>query len=227
MGTQKLSRILLNGGRAAVILFIVGAAIWYFSSGHEFPDDATLHYTPDNYVLATFFLLSLYAVKSIVFFLPLVVLQVAVGLFYPTWAALLVNLLGMALELLIPYVIGRKLGFDSADKLLGKFPKVRAIVDGDGSKWFISYILRAVNCLPMDLVSTYLGSSRFPFLPYYTGSLTGALFGILAATLIGRSLTDPTSPLFILSVVLSCTLAGISIFAYFKLTHKKSRSAEH
>ncbi|MBQ8508321.1 MAG: TVP38/TMEM64 family protein [Clostridia bacterium] len=217
---DKGSRVLF-AARAAVMLFIAIAAVWYFGSGQKFSVEAILSYTPESYLAATLFMIALYAMKSIVFFLPLAALQIAVGLFFPTWAAILVNILCMMVEIAIPYWLGRKLGFNSADKLFRKFPKVRSIVDGDGSKWFVSYILRAVNFLPFDLVSMYLGSAHFPFATYFTGSLTGALFGILAATLIGTSLTDPTSPLFILSILLSCTLAGLSCLIYWRITRKK------
>lgn len=216
---------LLNLSRVLFLLFIAGFAVWYFATGHEFSVEAILNYTPDNYFFATLFMLLLYAVKSFVCFLPLMALQIAAGLYFPTWAAILVNIAGMVIELNIPYFIGKKLGFNSADKLFKKFPKLRGVVDGDQNKWYISYILRAVNLLPMDFVSMYLGSVRFPYFVYLSGSLVGALFGILAATFIGMSLTDPTSPMFIISCAASCLIAAASFVIYrviIKRTEKKS-----
>ena len=214
------AELLINSLRALLVIVIVGAAIWYFASGRRFSVDAILSWTPSNWTLATLFILLLYAVKSIVFFLPIMALQIAVGLYFPTWAAMLVNLAGVALELNIPYWIGRKLGFGSADKLFRKFPKLSAIFAGNRSKWFISYILRAVNMLPIDLVSMYLGSLKFPYLTYFSGSMTGMLFGILSTTLLGRALTDPTSPMFIFACLLSCTIAGLSMLAYHRIGRK-------
>ena len=101
---------------------------------------------------------------------------------------------------------------------------MREIVESDKNRWFISYILRALNMLPMDVVSMYLGTSRFPFLIYLSGSLVGALFGILAATFIGMSLTDPTSPTFIIACAVSLTLSGLSCLIYYKITHKKDKT---
>ena len=205
---------MLNLTRAALVISLAAIAVWSFASGKEFSVEAVLSYTPSNIPAAIAFILALYAVKSIVFFLPLMVIQIAVGLYFPTWLAIIINIVGMAVELNIPYFIGRKLGFGSADKLFAKVPKIRNFVDGEGNKWFISYILRAVNMLPMDLVSMYLGSIGFPYLVYFTGSMVGALFGIFAATFIGMSLTDPTSPLFIGSCVASCLIAGAAVIVY-------------
>ncbi len=215
----------LNLARVLIVLAIVGAGIYYFASGHEFSVEAVLNWTPENYLLATLFMLALYVMKSIAVFLPLMVLQIAVGLFFPTWAAILVNILGMMIELTIPYFLGRFLGLGAADKLFKKFPKVRGIVEGSRSRFFTSYILRAVNMLPMDLVSMYLGSIAIPYPVYFAGSLLGALFGILAATFIGMSLTDPTSPMFILACVASCAVAGSSCLIYHFITKKKDMKA--
>jgi len=227
MKKLKKSDILLFVARAAVIIFLIAAAIWYFASGKEFSVEAILHYTPSNWFLATGFMLLLYAMKSIVFFLPLMVLQIAVGLYFPTWAAILVNILGMAVELNLPYWLGRKLGFNTADKQTQKYPVIRNILEGGQNKLSISYILRAVNMLPMDVVSMYLGSLHFPYLVYFTGSMVGAMFGILAATFIGMSLTDPTSPLFILSVVASCVLAGTSFLVYRRICKKQQKQEKY
>jgi uncharacterized membrane protein YdjX (TVP38/TMEM64 family) len=216
----KKTSLYLNIARVLIIAFVVIAAVWYFASGHRFSVSAVLSYTPQNWFLATLFMLLLYAVKSVVFFLPLMVLQIAAGLYFPTWAAILVNLIGMIIELNIPYWLGRKLGFNTADKLFVKYPKVQAIIEGKQNRWFVAYILRAVNMLPIDLVSMYLGSARFPYFVYFTGSLTGALFGILAATFIGMALTDPTSPAFLASCALSITLSVCSFIIYNRITKK-------
>lgn len=215
--------LILNIIRVLIVVLIVGAAVWYFASGREFSIDAILSYTPSNHFLAAGFLIALYAVKSIAFFLPLMAIQVAVGLYFPTLAALLVNFIGISVEIMIPYLLGRKLGFGSADKLFAKFPKMRDLLSGKSGRWYVAYILRAVNMLPFDLVSMYLGSVKYPVGVYFTGSLVGATFGVLAATFIGRTLTDPTSPAFIISCVASCLIAAGS-FILFKYVSKKKIS---
>ena len=224
MPTEKpknRAALLISVIRIAVVVILAGGIIWYFASGKEFSIDAILHYTPDDYFLAALFMMLLYAVKTLLVFPPIIALQIAVGLYFPTWAAIIVNIVCMVLEHSLGYAIGRFIGLDVTDKLLKKHPKVREIVSSTRNRWFISYILRALNMLPMDVVSMYLGTQKFPFLVYLSGSLAGALFGILAATVIGRSLTDPTSPTFIIACAISITLSALSCLIYYLLTKSK------
>ena len=221
---QHRATLLFNIARAAFLLLIVGAIIWYFASGREFSVESILNYTPDDYFLAALFMIVLYIIKSLLVFPPIMALQIAVGLYFPTWAAVIVNLLGITAEFCVGYMVGRAIGLNMTDKLLKKHPKVREIVESAKNRWFISYILRALNMLPMDIVSMYLGTSEFPFGIYLTGSLAGALFGVLAATFIGMSLTDPTSPTFIAACAISITLSVISCVIYYFITHKKGKS---
>ena len=81
--TSGREKFFLNLFRALVIAVIAGVAVWYFASGHEFSIDAILSYTPPDMFLATLFMFLLYGVKSIAFFLPLMAIQVAVGLYFP------------------------------------------------------------------------------------------------------------------------------------------------
>ncbi len=221
---QSKAALIFNIFRAVFLVSIAGGVIWYFASGHEFSVDYILHYTPENYFLAALFMVLLYIIKTLLIFPPIMALQVAVGLYFPTPAAVLVNILGILAEFCVGYFMGRVIGLNFTEKLLQKKPKVREIVESDKNRWFISYILRALNMLPMDVVSMYLGTSRFPFLIYLSGSLVGALFGILAATFIGMSLTDPTSPTFIIACAVSLTLSGLSCLIYYKITHKKDKT---
>lgn len=170
---------------------------------------------------AALFMMFLYAVKTLLVFPPIMALQIAVGLYFPTWVAIIVNIVCMALEHSLGYAIGRFIGLDVTDKLLKKHPKVQEIVSSTRNRWFISYILRALNMLPMDIVSMYLGTQKFPFLVYLSGSLAGALFGIIAATVIGMSLTDPTSSTFIIACAISITLSALSCLIYYLLTKSK------
>lgn len=227
MDKRSRAALIFNILRVVFMLAIVGGIIWYFASGNEFSVDYILHYTPDDYFIAALFMILLYIIKTLLIFPPIMALQIAVGLYFPTWAAVLVNLLGITAEFCTGYLMGRVIGLNFTEKLLKKNPKVREMVESDKNRWFISYILRALNMLPMDVVSMYLGTSRFPFFIYLSGSLVGALFGILAATFIGMSLTDPTSPAFIIACAVSITLSALSCFIYYKMTHKKEKPNAH
>lgn len=213
----------MNILRAVMIVLLSLGIIWYFASGKEFSVEAILNYTPDSYIAAALFMVLLYIVKTLLVFPPIMVLQIAVGLYFPTAVAILINIIGIAVEFTVGYGIGKFIGFNATDKLFKKYPKVRDMVESDKNRLFISYILRALNMLPMDVVSMYLGTAGFKFSIYIVGSVLGSLFGIVAATVIGMSLTDPTSVAFIAACAASLTLSALSCLIYYILTHKKTK----
>lgn len=214
--------LLMNILRGVVIVVLVCGMLWYLASGKEFSVEAILGYTPESYILAAIFMLTLYVVKTLLVFPPLMVLQIAVGLYFPTLPAIFINLLGMTVELSVGYLVGRFIGLQAVERLLKKNPKISEIAESGKNRWFIAYILRALNMLPMDVVSMYLGSSRMSFPTYISGSLVGTLFGILSATLIGMSLTDPTSPTFLIACALSLTISAVSCIIYYRMNRRKS-----
>ena len=61
-----------------------------------------------------------------------------------------------------------------------------------------------------DIVSMYFGSVRGPYLTCLLGGLLGGLPSLLAATLLGASVSQPGSPAFWLALGIT---AGVSVFS--------------
>ena len=76
-----------------------------------------LSYTPEEPVKAALLMLGLYAVKSVSFIFPIAILQLAVGHLFSTGTALLVNFLGRAVTLALPYWMGRFSGASMVESL--------------------------------------------------------------------------------------------------------------
>ena len=88
-----------------------------------------LRYTPKEPVKAALLMLVFYAVKSVSFVFPIAVLQLAVGHLFSTGTALLVNFLGRAVTLALPYWMGRFSGASMVESLTAKYPKLKTVVD--------------------------------------------------------------------------------------------------
>lgn len=84
-----------------------------------------LRYTPEEPVKAALLMLGLYAVKSVSFIFPIAILQLAVGHLFATGTALLVNFLGRAVTLALPYWMGRFSGASMVESLTAKYPKLK------------------------------------------------------------------------------------------------------
>ncbi len=208
-------RRLLSFLKILPLLVCISLIVCLLSSGKELTVQTVLNFSPENPVLAAIALLLLYAFKSISFVFPVVILQIAAGHLFEAPAALLINFIGRAVTLTIPYWIGRFSGGDMAQKQLNRYPKLKEIVSKQNqSPFFISFFLRTLNFLPGDVVSLYLGAVRIPFPYYLAASVLGTAPGIIFATLLGATIEEPDSPAFLLSISCMGLLAASSFLLH-------------
>ena len=196
--------------------------ILFLASGNDITVQTILEYTPESPFAAAIVILLLYALKSVTFVFPIAVLQIATGHLFRTPVALLINFLGRAVTLSIPYWVGRFSGSDMIRNLQGKYPKLKEICDRQGQNpVFISFLLRTFSFLPGDAVSLYLGATGIPFSYYIMGGVLGTALGVVLATILGSSITEPGSPAFWLSASLMAFMAVISSVFYLRNSRKK------
>lgn len=203
----------------------ISLMIGYLLSGKEITVQVLLDYTPANPFLAACVLLLIYAVKSMSVIFPLMVIRITTGHLFSAGTALLINIAGIIICFIIPYWIGHSSGADIISSLKSKYPRLESWLNlQKNNDLFICFFLRIIGCLPGDIVSMYFGATRVSFVPYLLGSLLGALPNTITATFMGHSLTAPESPMFIISAILTVTLAGLSLFFHFfyrKKCHSK------
>ena len=221
---MKAKKTLTSTVKLLPILLCVSVTLIYIFSGADLSVEKLLNFAPNNPVLAAAFLISLYAAKSLSIVFPVLVLNIAVGFLFSPGLALIINTVGMALELSVPYFVGRFSGTEYADKLCSKYKKFREVVEyGHKNSYFMTFFLRAINCLPMDVVSIYFGACRINFVIYLICSLIGMMPLYVFATLLGNSITDPTSPKFWLCIgaTVSISLTSFIVFFFWRRSKKK------
>lgn len=210
---------ILPFGVVGILLFLS------LSSGKEPSVETVLDYLPDSLFFSALLLLLMYALKSLSVVFPIIVLQIAAGMIFPPVTALLLNTIGTGITYTVPYLIGRFSGSDVAEKIMKKYPKAKDIIIVQRTNsWFPSFLLRAVSCLPGDIVSMCLGSIRVPYTPYVVASILGTIPGLIPATIAGMSIIDPTSSVFIISVVVTILSSVVSIIIYWFLNRHKKNS---
>ena len=124
-----------------------------------------LSYAPRNVWLAAGFLLLLYLAKSLSVAFPIIVLQVAAGHLFAPAAALALNVLGLAVDLTVPFWIGRFSGSGLTTRLLARYPRLDGLLESqEGHYLFLSFFLRVIYLLPGDIVSMYFGSGTLSHL---------------------------------------------------------------
>lgn len=185
-----------------------------------------LDFTPENLWLAALVMVGLFALKSMSLFFPMLILIAASGSIFPTFlSAFIVNCIGVAVMILIPYAVGRFAEREFVEGLINKHKNAAKLHElKSDNELFIAYFLRVINILPCDLVSMFLGSAGFGLWKYMLGSFLGILPGIVTTTLMGANADHPTSPKFWLSVVVEFVFAGASsVWYYFYKKKKKSK----
>ena len=182
-----------------------------------------LRYTPKEPVKAALLMLVFYAVKSVSFVFPIAVLQLAVGHLFSTGTALLVNFLGRAVTLALPYWMGRFSGSSMVENLTSKYPKLKTVVDyQNGNPLYISFFYENAEIFcPGDAVSLFLGAVKIPFEVYMLGGMLGTFPGVILATIFGANIKNPGSPAFWLSAVLLVMISVFSILIHRHISRKK------
>lgn len=184
--------------------------------------ESILNYTPENTLLAIAMMLLLYAGKSMSIFFPMMLLQIVGGHLFSVPLALAVNIVGMFIILTLPYWVGYFSGTELIGKLMKKYPKLSIAVEYQQQEcFFSSFFLRVISILPGDVVSMYFGATGMPFRTYLWGSALGTVPGVITSTLMGSTLDQPDSPLFLFSLLLTIFLSLLSLLIYHHYRKKK------
>lgn len=135
-------------------------------------------------------------------------------------------LAGEMIVLTVPYWIGRGAGMNVIQKQIQKHPKFGELLDKQKDhSFFLCFFLRAISCLPGDLVTMYLGATKTPFWKNLMAGALGILPGMILATFMGEGMQDPYSPMFWISAGLTIVLAALSALFYSlyrRRNHKKA-----
>lgn len=201
-----------------LLLGILGLGLLILYESKPVTAEEILSWQPENLFLAAFALLLAYAVKSMLVFVPLMLLQILIGHLYPREAAFALNLLGLVVVMAVPYAIGRRLGSGKMERLLAKYPKLRGILKLQSeNEVALCFMLRSCAVPPADIVTMYLGASGVSFGVNVIGGVLGSLPAMVLTTFLGESIRDPSSPVFWKALVLNIGWIVLSALGFWLL----------
>lgn len=193
-----------------ILVFLV------LTTGKEMTVEELLVYTPKNKLLAAIVLWGMYALKSLSVFFPLLLLYMAGGILFPLPVALCVNTIGIGISLTLPYLLGRYYGRQMVDSLVKKYPKLTQIQEfRQQHDLFFAFYVRIIGILPCDVVSTYMGAIRISYPYYLIGCILGLFPTICVSTIMGAAVSDPTSPAFLVALLIRGGLILISSLIFY------------
>lgn len=222
---KRSSKIIKAVIAAAPFVMMAICAVLYFTVFRNVTAEQLIRYTPKNIWLAAAVIIAMFSLKSLSFFFPMFVLVVVCGKIAPHFLiAVLINTIGIFCMMNIPYFIGRFAERELVQKLLERNRKISQLHDIHmENKIFFVFFLRAINILPYDVVSMFLGSTGLEWKKYIAGSMLGTFPGMVLATIMGYNADDPLSVGFILPAALEVVSGVVSALCYYFYIRKKPK----
>lgn len=210
----------------ALALVWLGIIILCALNMKNFTVEEILSFTPGNIFAACLIMAGLFALKSLSIFIYSGILFTVNGVLFSIPMALLMDCVGIAVMSTIPYFLGRHLGGRALSSIKEKYPSFREFDDfGHDNEFVFVAILRLIHFLPSDILSIYLGANEFRYGPYVLSSVLFVLPSAAMYSLTGTSVTEPGSPMFILSALGQAAVILFSFVALAWLKRKKDRAA--
>ena len=216
---------------------IVGILIWaslvvvIFLHRDRISAEAILEWTPENLWGAVLLMLFFFVVKGMSMVLHAGILYTASGLLFPLPAAILVNIVGTACMVTAPWLYGRFVGGDIAQRFDAKYPAAARIASfREKNDWLFSLGVRLLSGLPSDPLSMYFGAVRLPWPALVFGAVLAYLPNAVTMPLMAQNAGDPGSPVFVISaavaVLFACAPAIFLLVLFIRKRREKKKAAD-
>lgn len=196
---SRLARIIASPWPrlALLVVLLAGAATLLATQGT--PDVDTLRgHVADAGVWGPVLFAAGYAVGTVLL-VPGVLLTAAAGALFGVVGGSVVVLVGATLGAVASFLLGRSLGRPAVERLVGgRLDRLDGFLARRGLVAVVG--LRLAPLVPFALLNYGSGVTAVRLRDYTIGSAIGMTPGIVAYTAVGGSLTDPTSPQFLIAL---------------------------
>lgn len=214
--------------RITVSVMIIALIVWKYDEFKNI-DVRSLVEASSGMVAAVATILGIYLLKSLVFVVPASLIYIAVGLAFPTHWAILINAIGILIEISATYLFGVIMGGPYVVNKLKKVKYGDKILELHGKNRLSAiFAIRVLPVFPIDIVSLFLGAVRMRFLPYVLLSLGGILPRVILFTILGDGLYDyvPMQKLAAVAAFLLPAALVIWVVRYAMKSKKKEEESE-
>lgn len=208
--------------KVLLVLSISAVAIIYKEQLTNIDVRALVAAAPNDF-LAYFLVLGIYFVKGIVFIIPASLIYISVGMAFPPIVAIILNILGIAIEVAVSYVIGKFLGGDYVCNLLSKNKGGQKLLElKEQNKQSSILAFRFLPIFPIDFASLFFGSMGFSFLKYIIFSVLGIAPRVILFTILGDTMYEYFPMRLILkAIIFALPFVAIGIVIKWVISKKK------
>ena len=179
-----------------------------------------------NPIIATLEFVMLYVLKGISMVFPSAVLNIAAGMIFDFPFSALVSGVGIFVEFILLYAVGKFLGKDIVEGIKQKYPIVNKLNSFQThNSFFISFIIRIMGVVSYDMASIYLGASGVKFWGFILGSMCGATLNIIIDGLFGKYIFNPFSWQIWVVVIIRGTVIAMAILVKKYISSKENKDA--
>ncbi len=174
----------------------------------------------DNLYASAATVVGVYALKSVLFVIPASMLYMSAGLAFDFLPGLLVNALGIFIELNITYFVGKFLGGEIVEKKLRATKYGDKIIKLRDEKTAQIFLVRLLPVFPIDFVSLFFGASGMKYLHYMLVSFFGIMPRVIIITLLGDTVYEYLPRELMMILIIVAIIAAL-IFGTVKYIKKK------
>ena len=179
-----------------------------------------------NPIIAALEFVLLYVLKGISMVFPSAVLNIAAGMIFDFPFSAVVSGVGIFVEFILLYAVGKFLGKDIVEGIKQKYPIVNKLDSFQThNSFFISFIIRIMGVVSYDMASIYLGASGVKFLGFILGSMCGATLNIIIDGLFGKYIFNPFSWQIWVVVIIKGTVIAMAILVKKYISSKGNKNA--
>ncbi len=185
--------------------------------------------TTSSIYIAAAIILGVYFVKAILLVLPASLIYISVGLALDWKIAVTINMLGIVIEVITTYFLGKFLGKEAVEKKLSGTKGGEKLLAMKGkNKNAATFIIRFVPVFPIDFSSLFMGAFDFKFLPYFVCSIIGLAPRVIGFTILGDGLYDVLKivPPKYIAIAVAVAVPIVAVVLVIKKKYSKKKVAE-
>lgn len=188
---------------AILVLFII-SGIAFISENYKIIENLDINkvskFIEERNGYSAIIYLALYVIKPFLFVIPTNMMAIVSGIIFGPIKGFVLTMIGFFITGTIAFYLSRFLGKGFVEGLLGKkFLKIDDNIEKNGFK--ILLLLRLPPILPFDPLSYACGLTKIKYNDFILASLLGVLPETICYSIIGRSITNPLSPKFIIPLI--------------------------
>ena len=227
---SKKQKRIINFARIVALTFLVCVIFYVATKLKTNPELASseniVRIVSSNPIIAVLEFVLLYVLKGISMVFPSAVLNIAAGMIFDFPFSSVVSGLGIFVEFILMYAVGKFLGKDIVEGIKQKYPIVNKLDSFQThNSFFISFIIRIMGVVSYDMASIYLGASGVKFLGFILGSMCGATLNIIIDGLFGKYIFNPFSWQIWVVVIIRGTVIAMAILVKKYVSSKGNKNA--